>query len=69
VLRSNATASNSTSAPPEDEAPPNEDRCPHQGALIEEMGRALVAISAQDVGGFFTHCGYQTPAQQLCKAL
>jgi transposase len=34
-------------------------------ALIEAMGRALGAISAQDVGGFFTHCGYQTPVQQL----
>jgi transposase len=34
-------------------------------ALIEAMGRALAAVSAQDVRGFFAHCGYRTPAQQL----
>ena len=34
-------------------------------ALIEAMGRALGAVSAQDVPGFFAHCGYRTPAQQL----
>lgn len=34
-------------------------------ALIEAMGRALASVSAQDVRGFFTHCGYRTPAQQL----
>lgn len=34
-------------------------------ALIEAMGRALGAVSAQDVLGFFAHCGYRTPAQQL----
>ncbi len=34
-------------------------------ALIEAMGRALRAVSARDVGGFFAHCGYRTPAQQL----
>ncbi len=34
-------------------------------ALIEAMGRALAAVSAQDVRGFFVHCGYPTPAQQL----
>jgi transposase len=34
-------------------------------ALIEAMGRALTAVSAQDVRGFFVHCGYRTPAQQL----
>jgi transposase len=34
-------------------------------ALIEAMGRALAAVSAQDVRGFFTHCGYRIPAQQL----
>jgi transposase len=33
--------------------------------LIEAMGRALAAVSAEDVRGFFTHCGYRTPAQQL----
>lgn len=34
-------------------------------ALIEAMGRALGAVSAQDVQGYFTHCGYRSPAQQL----
>src|SRR3712207_392606 len=34
--------------------------------LIEAMGRALAAVSAQDVRGFFANCGYRTPpAQQL----
>jgi len=32
-------------------------------ALVEVMGRALEAVSAQDVRGFFVHCGYRTPAQ------
>jgi transposase len=34
-------------------------------ALIEAIGRALGAVSAQDVRGFFAHCGYRTPAQKL----
>jgi transposase len=34
-------------------------------ALIEVMGLALAAVSAQDVRGFFVHFGYRTPAQQL----
>ncbi len=34
-------------------------------ALIEAMGQALAAVSAEDVRGFFTHCGYRIPAQQL----
>ncbi len=33
--------------------------------LIEAMGEALAAVSAEDVRGFFDHCGYRTPAQQL----
>jgi transposase len=33
--------------------------------LIEAIGRALAAVSAQDVRGFFANCGYRTPAQQL----
>jgi transposase len=33
--------------------------------LIEAMGRALGAVSTEDVRGFFAHCGYRTPAQQL----
>ena len=34
-------------------------------ALIEAMGRALGAVSARDARGFFAHCGYRIPAQQL----
>ncbi len=34
-------------------------------ALIGAMGRALAAVSAEDVGGFFVNCGYRAPAQQL----
>jgi transposase len=34
-------------------------------ALVEAMGRALGAVSTEDVRGFFTHCGYGAPAQQL----
>jgi transposase len=34
-------------------------------ALIEAIGRALAAVSAQDVRGFFVNCGYRAPAQQL----
>jgi transposase len=34
-------------------------------ALIEAMGRALGAVSAEDARGFFVHCGYRAPAQQL----
>jgi hypothetical protein len=29
------------------------------------MGRALAAVSAEDVRGFLVHCGYRLPAQQL----
>jgi transposase len=34
-------------------------------ALIEMMGRALGTVSTEDVQGYFIHCGYCTPAQQL----
>jgi hypothetical protein len=34
-------------------------------ALIEALGRALGAVSTEDVRGFFAHCGYRAPAQQL----
>jgi transposase len=34
-------------------------------ALIEAMGRALGAVSTEDVRGSFAHCGYRTPAQPL----
>ena len=34
-------------------------------ALIEAMGRALDAVSAEDTQGFFEHCGYRVSAQPL----
>jgi transposase len=34
-------------------------------ALIEAMGRALGAVSTEDARGYFVHCGYRAPAQQL----
>ena len=34
-------------------------------ALIEAMGRALEAVTAQDARGFFEHRGYRAPAQLL----
>jgi transposase len=34
-------------------------------ALIEAMDRALGAVSVEDARGFFVHCGYRAPAQQL----
>ena len=34
-------------------------------ALIEAMGRALCAVTATDVSGFFGHCGFQATAQLL----
>ena len=34
-------------------------------ALIEAMGQALDAVTARDVRGFFTHCGYGTLDQLL----
>ena len=34
-------------------------------ALIEAMGRALGAVRTEDVRGYFAHCGYHAPAQQL----
>jgi transposase len=30
-------------------------------ALVEASGRALLAVSEEDVCGFFTHCGYGSP--------
>jgi transposase len=33
--------------------------------LIEAMGRALGTVRTEDVRGFFAHCGYHVPAQQL----
>ncbi len=34
-------------------------------ALIEAMGRAPCAVSAQDARGFFEHCGYRPRVQSL----
>jgi predicted Zn-dependent peptidase len=34
-------------------------------ALVEAMGRAISAVTPQDVRGFFEHRGYRLPAQQL----
>ncbi len=34
-------------------------------ALVEAMGRALDALTARDVRGFFGHCGYRTVGQPL----
>jgi transposase len=34
-------------------------------ALVEALGLALGAVSAQHTGSYFAHCGYRTPAQQL----
>jgi transposase len=34
-------------------------------ALVEAMGRAISAVTLQDVRGFFEHRGYRLPAQQL----
>lgn len=33
--------------------------------LIEAMGAALSAVSAQDASGFFRHCGYDSTSAQL----
>ena len=37
--------------------------------LIEAMGVAIFAVTAQDAHGFFEHCGYRIPVQPLCLAL
>jgi transposase len=34
-------------------------------ALVEAIGGAISAVSAQDARGFFEHCGYGTPVQSL----
>jgi hypothetical protein len=33
--------------------------------LVEAMGRAMAAVSAQDARGFFVHRGYRTMGQPL----
>jgi hypothetical protein len=34
-------------------------------ALVGAIGKALDAVCASDARGFFTHCGYGGPEQQL----
>jgi transposase len=34
-------------------------------ALLEAMGKALDAVSAQDAKGFFEHCGYRVSGQSF----
>jgi transposase len=34
------------------------------GALFEATHRALSAVTAEDVGGYFEHCGYGAPRAQ-----
>ncbi len=34
-------------------------------ALVEAMGRALDAVTAEDTRGFIKHCGYRFSAQPL----
>lgn len=34
-----------------------------RGALVEAIGRALSAVTAEDARGFFGHCGYPLGAQ------
>ena len=34
-----------------------------RGALVEATGRALDAITLQDVRGFYADCGYRLPVQ------
>ncbi len=34
-------------------------------ALVEAIGSALSAVTAEDVRGFFEHCGYRIPVQSL----
>ena len=38
-------------------------------ALVDAIAAALDQITAADALGFFQHCGYQVPAQELCPPL
>ena len=38
-------------------------------ALVDAIAAALDQITAADTLGFFQHCGYQVPAQELCPPL
>jgi transposase len=50
------------------QAHPEGDRCQgSKGSLIEAMGRALGAVSSEDVRGFFAHCGYRVPRRSDCE--
>ncbi len=35
-------------------------------ALLEAIGKALAAVTTEDIRGFFEHCGYRIPVQSLC---
>jgi transposase len=37
--------------------------CRIREALVEEIGRALEAVSSQDARGYFAHCSYRVEAQ------
>jgi transposase len=37
--------------------------CRTREALVEEIGRALEAVTSQDARGYFAHCGYRVKAQ------
>ena len=34
-------------------------------ALLEAIAAALAAITAEDAAGYFHHCGYKTPGQNM----
>ena len=36
-----------------------------KGALVEAIGAALSAVSAQDARGYFEHAGYRSPVHLL----
>ncbi len=36
-----------------------------QEALLAAIGEALAAITAQDAAGYYAHCGYETPGQNM----
>jgi hypothetical protein len=36
-------------------------------ALLEAMGRALLAITFRDARGYFEHCGNRSPVQLFCS--
>jgi transposase len=36
-------------------------------ALVEALSASLKAVTARDTRGFFEHCGYRIPEQQLLR--